>query len=364
MEKERFMLCVVLCMGIFFTSCQNDNDDGLSNVSAVSATERLTKSVGDKVGRFKLISDEVVRTVNSSDNSSLQLRSSSVYGIENSIPIYIYYYHYGNSSIYNDHYYGVENSGGRGSALRVKGRTYRMEFQGFNLERKDRIYDREIVDLYRFYSPSANDHMLSYNGGRSVDGSVTDYKQEEYLGRIFWMPRLGTVPLWEYYSYVNKNHSYAHTNSDIIWGAEHERNYIKMKRLGFVYPGERVDVNKTPNSFRISKIASWPSCMVTMKFNVRVGGTYRTVTYNYYFGGESFADLTLESSYTVLSIDMTIATQIDRQSYTKTFHISAKDMVYSSKLNNNITLEARLYIKPETYYHTDIDIAFLDFSNR
>ena len=335
MNKNVLMTAVIV--GILLSSCQK------TDVPETEFSRAFTT-----IGKFELIGDEITDPIRTNTENSV-LRRKIGRGYEQSIPIYRYYRY---EKSYSDHYYGTENNP---NEIFINKRKYSLEpWWGFNIERKDNnVYDPDFMELARYYSVSTNDHMLTIGGVVDNNG----YKYETALGRIYTRPRLGTVPLWEYYSPVDRDHLYVWSNTEIIGFANNPGAYAKRRMLGFVYPGLHIDRNKIADSFEISQLSSQP-CYVTMKINAREGGVYHTLTYVYNFGGGGSARFTLPSPYVIVSIDMTIQTPINKKTYTAVFHIDATEMSYLIPLTSDLKIGVNLFIHKETYYAKSIEIYF------
>ncbi len=331
------ILLVGIIIGIILSACQKAD---------VLITESQSDSaLNDEKGTFKLVSDVIV---NKDDiNNFSALRSTVAHGYEQSVPIYRYYRY---ERAYSDHYYGTEYNP---KGLVLNGKKYSLEpWWGFNIERNDNnVYDKKLRQLFRYYAPSINDHALTIAFGMSGG-----YKFETCLGRVFTTPRLGTVPLWELYSPVDKDHVYMWANRELLRFENNPGTYFKKGIVGYVYPGKRIDQNKTANFFNVSRLSTKPACNITMKVNVREGDTYRILTYTYYWGkGPSEATFSLPNTYVVVSIDMTIGT--DFNVHTKTFHLDATEMSYSGILNGK-KIGVNLHINKDTYHKTSIELLY------
>lgn len=332
-------------MGIILFACQKADELTTEKGSRSDLTS------ANETGMFKLISDVVVEKgdVNKEGPS---LRSRLGQGYEQSVPIYRYYHYDGVHRDQSDHYYGTEY---RPNGFMLNGKKYILEpWWGFNIEKKgDYVYNPKFPLLSRYYSASMNDHALStYGMSKEYDNGID-------LGRIFTTPRLGTVPLWEFYSPVDKDHVYMWANKELFGFMKNPSTYIKKRVVGYVYPGKWVDKYKTANTFNISKLVSRP-CHVTMKVNVREGEVDREVTYTYYFGGAGEADFTLPNTYVVNSVDMTISTYVHHKTHTRTLHLDATEMSYYEPIINNLKLYVNLHIYKDTYHKTSIEISFKD----
>lgn len=267
----------------------------LVNLSLASCAQEYADDLSSQLGQtsqFKLISKKEIKM---SDQNEMKLRSMSyTSAYESSIPIYRYIYYGSRNDM--DHLFATENN----SSFIHDGNKYNLENQPFNLMQDN--YYSTTVPLYRHYSLSLNDHILS------TSSSVNSYVSEGIIGYIFSEQQIGTVPLKELYSSERQSHHYVVSNAEIEnWIAIHDSDYKYQKTIGYVYFGPIADEKKVPTEFIIN-YENYNSSPVTvyLTMKVRERDSYFELTYSADMPGEkSFTmSIPIPNEYTVVAADL------------------------------------------------------------
>lgn len=346
MKRERIAFAVLCSMNLILavTSCQNDNDTALTELEQNFEDGSQGSQKHDV--QFTLIREDVL---NREDYplrlESAELRSyKSSTPFELSIPLYLYYFHGGEKS---DHYFGTEAPSG--SSRSINGRSYLYMYQDFNLVRSSSEWVRP---LYRHYSVTANDHMLS------TQSSVSGYKNQGLLGYIYSSPKVGTIPLREYYSSAKKNHHYVSRNSEVeyIKNTNAVKDYSFQRIIGYVYPGTKEDSQKKPDVIT-AKIVFLSPCEIVFSIKVKAGNSYRLLSYSKTFNEprtiyDETASVTLPKSYTIVSIGMMFKFQ--HSNWTASFsNLESPDMSDQTiDLSRNTSLKISKFAIPDENHLT------------
>lgn len=274
MKKGESLFLLLLVIAIGYTGCTQE-EISLSEVSLSNPSE------------FKLVSKRKLNTEEAGGLRSIYY--DPVY--ERSEPIYRYLY-YGD---YNnlDHFYATENA----SSLTHHGRVYNFERQEFNLMSGG----TKTQKLYRHYSSSLNDHMLS------ISSSENSYTSEGSIGAVFTSQEIGTVPLKEYYSSQRKSHLYIVRNAELDWIYSNDPDFVYVKTLGYVYPGQAIDSKKIPTEFIVKGVhgSFFLSTKVTLNLKVREGDAYWDLSYSAQIEQEGQSvTLPINNTYTVVEGDI------------------------------------------------------------
>lgn len=204
---------------------------GLAFMFVLFSCEQVDMEVsGNEVIEFEQSNVELVsvKDVTNEYNSSLRSTWQSSdwdypTNYDKFVPIHRYLWYTGFTNI--DHFYDVQQS----NTISHDGHTYQYELKDFNV-----LSSEGEKTLYRLYSPTLNDHILS------TSSSVSGYQLETQLGKIFEKQQIGTVPLKEFYTSQRKKHMYEWVNVE-FGGADSDFKYVKT--IGYVYPG-RIDSKK------------------------------------------------------------------------------------------------------------------------
>ncbi len=231
------------------------------------------------------------------------LRSSSASGpsYETSIRVYKYYWGDWSSGVGNsDMYFGTEEPSSRtlGTIKTIHGRDYSYQFNEFNVTN---TFNSNTTPLFRHYNEANKDHILS------TTSPDFDCVNESMIGYIFTTQQPGTVPLKEYYSSVERNHTYVILDREVEYMRIHAPSFVYQGIVGYVYPGERseidgkkhqtITINNT--SFRCSMLTATVDVLEELKPGVV---TSKTLTYYLNSTGIDQRTIELGGPYTICRI--------------------------------------------------------------
>lgn len=238
-----------------------------------------------------------IKNVTKDYNSNLNLRPTRAISdwdyptyYDDFVSIYRYLYYSSYTNI--DHLWDTHQS----KNISHDGRIYNFEGKEFYILAKG-----GDQTLYRLYSPSLKDHVLS------TSATVSNYQLEAELGRIFKTQEVGTVALQEYYSSTRKKHLYVWRNTEIKdWLPEHDPDFKYVKTVGYVYPG-RIDSKKqatqlifTPHEYFLPK-TYWKKIYLTIR--AYEGDNIYELEYSATTDSKGGAIFTIPNTYTIIAIN-------------------------------------------------------------